>query len=139
MLYCTARPLESLNPNDFSSGAAGAHTIHIVQTTSVPISAKSSMTVMSFGFSVGDFLAVLTVAKDLALALRDTKGVPVELQQLNTMLDSLQKAINDTVQVAEEWDLAHPKPSNIVPFSALVGEHKTCKTLLDNFQKGSEK
>jgi hypothetical protein len=55
------------------------------------------------------------------------------------MLDSLQKTINNAVQVAEEWDLAHPNPSNKVPFRALVGEHKTCKMLLDNFRKGSEK
>jgi hypothetical protein len=61
--------------------------------------------------------------------------VPFELQQLKTMLDSLQKAINNAVQVAEEWDLAHPNPSNKVPFDALVEEHGLCKTLLDNFEK----
>jgi hypothetical protein len=94
---------------------------------------------MSFGFSVGDFLAVLALAKDLTVAMSDTKGVPVELQQLKTMLDSLQKAINNAVQVAEEWNLAHPNPSNKVPFRALVGEHETCKMLLDNFREGSEK
>jgi hypothetical protein len=94
---------------------------------------------MSFGCSVGDFLAVLTLAKDLIVAMSDTKRVPVELQRLKTMLDSLQKAINNAVQVAEEWELAHPNPRSKVPFDALIGEHVICKTLLDNFRKGSEK
>jgi hypothetical protein len=94
---------------------------------------------MSFGFSFGDFMVVLTLAKDLAVALSETRGVSVELQRLMTMLDSLQKAINNSVQVAKEWDLAHPDPSNKAPFNALVEEHKICKTLLENFWKDSEK
>jgi hypothetical protein len=94
---------------------------------------------MSFGFSVGDFLAVLTLAKDLAIALSETRGVSVELQRLISMLDSLQKAIDNAVQVAKEWDIAHPNPSNKAPFNALVEEHKICKTLLENFWKDSEK
>jgi hypothetical protein len=56
-----------------------------------------------------------------------------------TMLDSLQKAINNSVQVAKEWDLAHPNPRNKAPFNALSEEHKICKTLLENFWKDSEK
>jgi hypothetical protein len=39
------------------------------------------------------------------------------------MLDSLQKANNNAMLVAEEWNLAHPNTSNEVPFRALVGEH----------------
>jgi hypothetical protein len=57
--------------------------------------------------------------------------------QLKTMLDSLQKANNNAMLVAEEWTLAHPNTSNKVPFCALVGEHETCKILLENFWKGS--
>jgi hypothetical protein len=94
---------------------------------------------MSFGFSVGDFLAVLTLAKDLATALSETRGASIELRRLKTTLDSLQNAINNSVQTAKEWELAHPSPSNIAPFNALVEEHKICKTLLENFWKDSEK
>jgi hypothetical protein len=36
-----------------------------------------------------------------------------------TMLDSLQKAINNSVQVAKEWGRVHPNPSNKAPFNAV--------------------
>jgi hypothetical protein len=94
---------------------------------------------MSFGFSVGDFLAVLTLAKDLAIALSETRGASAELRRLKTKLDSLQNAINNSVQTAKEWELAHPNPNNKAPFNALVEEHKICKMLLENFWKDSEK
>jgi hypothetical protein len=94
---------------------------------------------MSFGFSVGDVLAALTLAKDLTVALSETKGVAIELQQLKTMHYSIQKTVNDVVRMAEEWDRAHPNPSNKAFISALVEEQKTCKKYLDNFWKSSEK
>jgi hypothetical protein len=94
---------------------------------------------MSFGFSVGDFLAVLALAKDLTVALSETKGVAVELQQLKTMHDSLQQTINKMVQMAKQWDHAHPNPSNKAFISGVVEQHETCKTHLENFWKGSEK
>jgi hypothetical protein len=80
---------------------------------------------MSFGFGVGDILAVLTLTKDLTVALSETKGVPVEqLQQLKTMIDSLQTAIDNAVQVAKEWKLAHPNRNNEFLFSELFGQQK---------------
>jgi hypothetical protein len=79
---------------------------------------------MSFGFGVGDILAVLTLTKDLTVSLSETKGVPVELQQLKTMIDSLQTAIDNAVQVAKEWKLAHPNRNNEVLFSELFGQQK---------------
>jgi hypothetical protein len=69
---------------------------------------------------VGDFLTVVTLAKELVVALSETCGVSVELQRLMTMLDSLQKAINNSVQVAKEWGRVHPNPSNKAPFNALL-------------------
>jgi hypothetical protein len=53
-------------------------------------------------------------------------------------LDSLQTAINNSVQTVKEWELAHPNP-NKAPFNALVEEHKICKSMLGNFWKVSEK
>jgi hypothetical protein len=94
---------------------------------------------MSVGFSVGDFLACLTLAKDLAIALSETRGASAELRRLKTSLDSLQNAINNALKTAEDWELAHPNPNNKAPFNALVEEHKICKALLENFWKDSEK
>jgi hypothetical protein len=89
-------------------------------------------------YVVGDFLAVLTLAKDLATALSETRGAPVELRRLKTRLDSLQTAIKNSVQTVKEWELAHPNP-NKAPFNALVEEHKICKSMLEIFWKVSEK
>jgi len=94
---------------------------------------------MSFGFSVGDFLGVLKLATDLSNALSETRGVSIELQRLTKMLESLQNAINNAVQAANEWDLAHTNPLNRAPLNGLAEEHNICKKLLENFWKDSEK
>ncbi|KAF8514922.1 hypothetical protein BDD12DRAFT_770575 [Trichophaea hybrida] len=94
---------------------------------------------MSFGFSVGDFIGALNLVIDLSRALGETRGVSVELQRLSERLDSLQKAINNAIQAANEWDLAHPNAVNKDPLNALVEEHNICKRLLEDFWKDSRK
>jgi hypothetical protein len=84
-------------------------------------------------------LGVLELAADLSIALSETRAIPVELQRLMTMLESLQNAVNNSVQAAKEWDLMHPDPRTKVPFNALVEEHKICGKLLEDFRNASEK
>ena len=48
---------------------------------------------MSFGFSVGDFLAVAELAYKLGKALSDTKGAAKEYQELITELNVVHKVL----------------------------------------------
>ncbi|KAL9087897.1 MAG: hypothetical protein Q9165_006459 [Trypethelium subeluteriae] len=48
---------------------------------------------MAFGFSVGDFIAVGTVIKDICSCLRDAKGAKAEYQELLRELECLQQAL----------------------------------------------
>lgn len=73
------------------------------QTLQVPTSAhhhlfilsKSAVfpVIMSFGFSVGDFLAGIKLAHDLAVALSDGRGSKVQFQGLVRELYSLERAM----------------------------------------------
>lgn len=48
---------------------------------------------MSFGFSVGDFVACITLIKDVTQALNSSTGSVSEVTALSEMLDSLKQAI----------------------------------------------
>ena len=48
---------------------------------------------MSFPFSIGDFLTVGTLIKDICRCLKDNKGSAVEYQELLRELDCLQHAL----------------------------------------------
>ena len=48
---------------------------------------------MSFGFSIGDFLAVGTLIKDICRCLQDNKGSAAEYQELLRELECLQRAL----------------------------------------------
>ncbi|KAF8253263.1 hypothetical protein K440DRAFT_467586, partial [Wilcoxina mikolae CBS 423.85] len=94
---------------------------------------------MSFGYSVGDLLGVITLATNLIRALNESRGVSVELRRLVETLASLERAVNNAIETAKEWDLAHPNPGNKAPFNALIEEHRICQRLLENFMKDLEK
>lgn len=49
---------------------------------------------MSFGFSIGDFIAVGTLIADIAKSLRETGGAKSEYQELVRELESLQQALH---------------------------------------------
>lgn len=49
---------------------------------------------MSFGFSVGDFLAAATLIKDIVTCLRDSGGAASEYQELMLELDGLHRALD---------------------------------------------
>jgi len=55
------------------------------------------------------------------------------------MLESLQKAINNVLQAANEWDFTHANPLNKALLNGLAEEHSLCKRLLENFWTDSEK
>ncbi|PQE13895.1 Ankyrin repeat-containing domain protein [Rutstroemia sp. NJR-2017a BBW] len=49
---------------------------------------------MSFGFSVGDFLAVATLIKEVVVSLKDVGGAAADYQQLIVELHGLQRALD---------------------------------------------
>jgi hypothetical protein len=98
---------------------------------------------MSFGLFIGDFLGdfldVLKLVVDLSKALNESCGVSMGLRHLIAMLGSVEQAVNNAVQMAQMWNLAHPNPANKAPFSGLIEEHNIYRRLLEDFRKDSEK
>ena len=56
---------------------------------------------MSFGFAVGDFLAAVTLIKDIVVCLRDSGGSASEYQELMDELHGLQIVL-DKIDHLEE-------------------------------------
>ncbi|KAF8858973.1 hypothetical protein BDZ45DRAFT_621579, partial [Acephala macrosclerotiorum] len=59
---------------------------------------------MSFGFSVGDFLAAGTLIKDIIACLQDSGGAASQYQELMRELDGLQKALDKIERLKETPD-----------------------------------
>jgi hypothetical protein len=63
---------------------------------------------MSFGFSVGDFIAGAQLAYKLCKAVSDVKGSAKELQELVTQLDVVHKVLIQVDQLRATNQLAQP-------------------------------
>jgi len=56
---------------------------------------------MSFGFSVGDFIAAGTLIKDIVTCLKDSGGAVSQYQELMRELDGLQHALDKIERLKE--------------------------------------
>jgi len=77
---------------------------------------------MSFGFAVGDVIAVGKLIKDITDCLRSAGGAMSEYQELVKELDALKTALDGVNQL----------DSNVTP-SALLDTIKSCRERLDEF------
>jgi hypothetical protein len=66
---------------------------------------------MSFGFSVGDFLAVGSLIKDVVVSLKDAGGAAADYQQLIVELHGLQRALDSIEHL--HVDPGTPQAENI--------------------------
>ncbi|PQE08909.1 hypothetical protein CJF32_00002717 [Rutstroemia sp. NJR-2017a WRK4] len=66
---------------------------------------------MSFGFSVGDFLAVATLIKEVVVSLKDAGGAAEDYQQLTVELHGLQRALDSIEDL--RVDPGTPQAENI--------------------------
>jgi hypothetical protein len=86
----------------------------------------------SFGFSVGDFINVINIAREIVSAINDTRGSTREFLSLNSELYSLEQvliAIKSLEQRENEARL----------FAALDHAINLCRLLIDDFVKGIAK
>ena len=66
---------------------------------------------MSFGFSVGDFVAVGQLAWKV---YRKCKTAPSEFKAISSQLISLHIVIKDVKETIEEWDLSEEKKADLL-------------------------
>jgi hypothetical protein len=66
---------------------------------------------MSFGFSVGDFLAVASLIKDVVVSLKDAGGAAADYQELIVELHGLQRALDSIEHL--HVDPSIPQAENI--------------------------
>lgn len=127
-----------MNPHQFHL-CQPFHTASPYPTKHSHLDTVSTSAVMSFGFAIGDFIAVLKLASDVTNALNESRGVSADLRLLVMRLNSLERAIQNAVQTVKDWDAAYPNPSNKAPLNALAEEHNICKRLLENFHEKSRR
>lgn len=87
---------------------------------------------MSFGFSVGDFLAGAQLAYTLCKALSDAKGSAKEFQELITELDVVHKVLLQVDQLRATNQLAQPT-INALLFT-VNSANETMESFLDQSQ-----
>jgi hypothetical protein len=91
---------------------------------------------MSFGFSVGDFVACLALIKDIVDALNDSTGSKADFKALFGTLKSLENAFK-ICQLVYQCEEPYVEPQ--VQLKAgeirqqLLGEHQKCKNILEKF------
>ena len=94
---------------------------------------------MSFGYSVGDGLALIKLVWQISQALNEARGVKADLQRITSKLNSLTNAIESSVNACTEWDRAYPDQKNNASRNALLEENRICQDLLQGFWDKSEK
>lgn len=70
--------------------------------TPVPVVSKVQWSTMSFGFGVGDFLAVLGLFERIAIELKNYRDAPAQFQNLSVELDLLQRTLMHVVQAQKD-------------------------------------
>jgi hypothetical protein len=92
---------------------------------------------MSFGFSVGDFVACLALIKDIVDALNDSTGSKADFKALLGTLKSLENAFKICQLVYYQCEEPYVEPQ--VQMKAgeirqqLLNEHQKCKNMLEEF------
>ncbi len=97
---------------------------------------------MSFGYAVGDVIAVLGLFERIAVELRNYKNAPAHFQQLGVEIDLLQSAIRHALRLIPQNDahrqtlervraiVAHCLP----PLQALIGKMRSKESSLGHFR-----
>lgn len=92
---------------------------------------------MSFGFSVGDFVACLGLIKDIIDALNESTGSKADFKPLAGTLKSLENAFRICQLVYNQCGEPHVEPQVQVTAGAirqqLLNEHHKCKDILEAF------
>lgn len=92
---------------------------------------------MSFGFSVGDFVACLVLIKDIVDALNDSTGSKADFKALFGTLQSLENACKICQLVYHQCEEPHVEPQIQMKAGAirqqLLNEHQKCKDVLESF------
>ena len=86
---------------------------------------------MSFGFSVGDFIAVTKLIRDIISSLRDVGGAAYEYQELMLELEGLQRALLEVDRLRSSTDTPVVNAIKCIALS--------CKHPLNDFLKEVEK
>ena len=94
---------------------------------------------MSFGFGVGDIIAVTKLAIGINKIIRDRGGVTAELRKLVETMQSLHRVSEIARHIAEQWmkEKAGADNGSHAPYNALLKEHEICKRLLEDFCSSS--
>jgi hypothetical protein len=86
---------------------------------------------MSFGFSVGDFLAAATLIKDIVVCLKDSGGSASEYQELMDELHGLQIVLDKIDHL--EGSARQTEAINSIKVAAL-----NCQLVLQSFRRKLE-
>ncbi len=94
---------------------------------------------MSFGFSVGDFVACIVLIKDVADALDSSTGSASEVKELSDMLNSLKQALVSSELVYRQYmsiDIGdETKVVANIMIDGICSERQRCIEILDTFNK----
>jgi hypothetical protein len=85
-----------------------------------------------FGFSVGDFINGISLAKDVIQALSDSRGSSKEYSEMMSQLNGLELALS---QVEGQFS----ELKNSTQWIALAGTLTSCRTVIDDFLQSIEK
>jgi hypothetical protein len=92
---------------------------------------------MSFGFLVGDFVAWLTLIKDIVEAQNGSTGSQADFKALFAMLKSLENGFKICQLVYQQCEEAHVESQVRMKTGAichqLLNEHQECKNILEAF------
>jgi hypothetical protein len=92
---------------------------------------------MSFSFSVGDFVACLTLIKDISDALDNSSGSEADFKALFATLKSLENAFKICQLVYQQCEEPHVQPEVQMQAGtirqALLDEHQRCRNILEAF------
>lgn len=86
----------------------------------------------SFGFSVGDFINVVNIAREIVAAVNDTRNSSQEFLSLNSELYSLEQVLIATKSL-------DPRENEARQFAALDHAIRLCQLLVDDFVQGITK
>ncbi|KAH8770663.1 hypothetical protein F5882DRAFT_180455 [Hyaloscypha sp. PMI_1271] len=92
---------------------------------------------MSFSFSVGDFVACLTLIKDISDALNNSTGSEADFKALFATLKSLENAFKICQLVYQQCEEPYVQPEVQMQArtirQALLDEHQRCRNILEAF------
>src|SRR5271170_2979695 len=95
----------------------------------------------TFGFSVGDFIACLQLIREVAQALRESKGSASEYQSLFQTLVSLNQCLAASELIYLQWDMHSASPAykknGVAMINGILFERQKCKQLMEEFLKSS--